>query len=52
MRTYKVWIADKLTRWPLGRYEIKALTKWHARRKAFKEICHKDKGYLIIVSRL
>ena len=49
MRTYKVWIADRLTKRPLGRYEIKAFTKWHVKHKVFKDIFQKDKSYLIIV---
>ena len=52
MRIYKVWIADKLTKCPLANYKIKALNKVHAKYKAFKDICNKDKSYLIIVSKL
>ena len=49
MRTYKVWVADKLTKWPLVCYKIKAFTKWHAKRKVAR---HYDKTYLITASRI
>ena len=52
MRTYKVWIADKLTKWPLAKFEIKALSKAHAKYKVFRDICEKDRSYLITVSKL
>ena len=51
MRTYTVWIADKLTKFPLAFYEVVALTKWHAKRKVFKAVCQNDKSYLITVAR-
>lgn len=51
MKIYKVYVADKFTKWPLFVCNIKALTRWGAKRKAFREVCQKDKTYLIIVSK-
>lgn len=51
MRMYKVTIADKLTKWPLATYKIKALNKQHAKRKVFVQICKRDKSYLITASK-
>ena len=51
MKIYKVYVVDRFTKWPLSVYKVKAFTRWGAKRKAFKEICQKDKNYLIIVSK-
>ena len=51
MRTYQVFVADKFTKCPLMSYEVKALTKWHAKRKVFTQVCQYDKTYLITASR-
>ncbi len=52
MNKYKVWIADRFTKIPLAEFEITALTKWGAKTRAFKEICRKNRSYVVIVSRL
>lgn len=48
MRKYKVYIADKFTRMPLGTYEVKAFSKRHAANIVYKKVCQKDKTYLYL----
>lgn len=47
MRLYRVWIADKFTKWPLVYHDVKACTKWGAKRKIFKWVCEKDTSYIL-----
>jgi hypothetical protein len=48
MRLYRVYIADKFTKWPLAYHDVKAWTRWGAKRKIFKWIREKDTSYLLI----
>lgn len=52
MRMYRVYIADKFTKWPLAHYDVKAWTKWGAKRKVFKHVCEKDTSYILTASRI
>lgn len=52
MAKYKFYIADKLTKIPLVGGEIAAVTKFHAKRKIYKEILNKDKGYIITLRKV
>ena len=52
MRTYRVYIADKFTRIPLGYYDVRAITKRRAKTEIFKQVLKKDKSYLLIVSKM
>lgn len=47
MRMYRVWIADKFTKWPLAYHDVKAWTKRGAKRKIFKLVCEKDTSYTL-----
>lgn len=48
MRMYRVWIADKFTKWPLAYYDVKAWTKKGAKRKIFKNVCERDTSYILV----
>ena len=52
MRFYKFYVSDKLTKKPLIGGEIAAFTKGHARRKIYKGILNREKGYTVLVGRL
>ena len=52
MRTYKVIVADKFTGFPIGFFEVKAISKYWAKRIVFKDVCDKDKSYLIIATKM
>ena len=47
MRLYRVYVADKLTKFPLAYYDIKAWSKRGAERKIFKQVCEKAISYLV-----
>jgi hypothetical protein len=49
---YRVYIADKFTRFPLAYYDVRAITKRRAKTKIFKQVLKKDKSYLLIVSKM
>ena len=48
MRMYRVWIADKFTKWPLAYHDVKAWTKRGAKRKIFKRVCEGDTSYILV----
>ena len=48
MKLYRVWIVDKLTRIPVARCDVKAWTKFGAKRRIFKELCEKDTSYCLV----
>jgi hypothetical protein len=50
MRTYKVFVADKITKCPLLVYKVEALTKLHAKRKV-AYMYRLDRTYLITALR-
>lgn len=52
MSNYTVYITDKFTKIPLGCYYVKALTKWGAKRKVYKEILGKDTTMLLVASKV
>jgi hypothetical protein len=48
MRMYRVYIADKFTKWPLASHDVHAWTKWGAKRKIFKYVCEGDISYILV----
>lgn len=48
MRLYRVYIADKFTKWPLVYHEVHAWTKRGAKRKIFKWVYEGDTSYILI----
>ena len=51
MRVYRVYVADRFTKIPLAYYDVRAWSKGSAKRKIFKVVCSKDKGYLLTAIR-
>lgn len=52
MRMYRVYIADKFTKWPLAYHDVKAWTKTGAKRKIFKHVCEGDTSYILVASKV
>lgn len=52
MRMYRVYIVDKLTRWPLAYHEVHAWTKAGAKRKIFKWVCEGDTSYTLVAKKI
>ena len=51
MRVYRVCVADRFSKMPLGYFDVRAWTKRGATRKIFKKVCSEDDSYLVIASR-
>ena len=52
MKKYRVYIADKLTKIPLATYEVSALGGWHAKAVVFRDVCRKDRSYIVTASKV
>ena len=47
MKKYVVYVADRITKIPLVKVEVNAISKFHAKVIVKRDLTRGDKGYLI-----
>lgn len=52
MALFRVFVADKITKFPLAYYETRSNFKFTAKRKVIKYVLNNDKSYIVTATRI